>query len=442
MSHLTTPISPNLQTKYRVKPTMYPTPEERENQLLQEMKQYQFKARPFNAKLFSSKGSIGVPKPLKREPIVARTPEFVRRLREKNKEHQQKLDITPPREFHALKFNPAIFQAPVGIPEPVHLPPTIPQPFHFRTETRATIAQKEIDEAMQKKIQMEQEANHFRAMPMPSYPQPIQPQKTEKKIEVRPFHLLTEERFRKEDNSEAKIGSQESILSQTSKKKTLQTESPSSRRSSNASISQGITIPEPFTLLIEKRCDSHLERELETLREAEEEERKRHSFRAQPASVLEKPPFIPQPSNRPLTEPIDTATHSDRRAEEREAFNERVRQQAAEMELKKMEEEEARIKKEEEEEKQWRKKVSFHAQPIKASFDQPDFVPQPSTKPLTEAKSPMLLTKLRAEGKTRVTIVEEKDDSEMENISENFDFETTSMKAEDSNNSSSVQMED
>ena len=55
-------------------------------------------------------------------------------------------------------------------------------------------------------------------------------------------------------------------------------------------------------------------------------------FKARPASVLERAPFVPQRSDKPLSEIDDFQLNSDRRAEEREAYEVQKKHREAEQE--------------------------------------------------------------------------------------------------------------
>ena len=55
-------------------------------------------------------------------------------------------------------------------------------------------------------------------------------------------------------------------------------------------------------------------------------------FKARPASVLDKEPFVPLPSDKPLSEIDNFQLNSDRRAEEREAYEMQKKHREAEQE--------------------------------------------------------------------------------------------------------------
>ena len=81
--------------------------------------------------------------------------------------------------------------------------------------------------------------------------------------------------------------------------------------------------------------------------------------------MLTKAPFEPKPSEKPLSEISNFTLHSDRRAEERHAFDLKLKQKEAEIEGAKREREERRKREEEEKIAELRKAAVHKAQPIR-----------------------------------------------------------------------------
>ena len=81
--------------------------------------------------------------------------------------------------------------------------------------------------------------------------------------------------------------------------------------------------------------------------------------------VLSTAPFQPRPSEKPLSEVGNFMLHSERRAQEREAFDIKLKQKEAEMEGAKRELESRRRREEEEEVNRMRKQAVPKAQPIR-----------------------------------------------------------------------------
>ena len=125
------------------------------------------------------------------------------------------------------------------------------------------------------------------------------------------------------------------------------------------------TKPEPFKLQIKERVDARLTQWQENVEKELEEQKRAAEFKATEATVLEKAPFVPKPSDKPLSEISNIVLHSDRRAEEREAFDLKVKQKEVDMEGAKREQEERRKREEQEEVARLRKAAVHRAQPIR-----------------------------------------------------------------------------
>ncbi len=70
----------------------------------------------------------------------------------------------------------------------------------------------------------------------------------------------------------------------------------------------------------------------------EEEERARQeqaTFHANPPTVIFKKPFEPEPSHKPLACPVDLQLNSDKRAQERELYDQYLKQKEEYMEQQK-----------------------------------------------------------------------------------------------------------
>ncbi|KAH7830678.1 uncharacterized protein MONOS_6323 [Monocercomonoides exilis] len=406
----TIPISPYLRTRTRVKPSEFLTPEERENQLLDELKKHQFKAKPFNKKIVTACGTLGLKQIAKAKTVIPKTPEFVRRVKKQLKQCKTNEIVAKQshKAFKALPLNESIFSTVTGVP-PRKLPNvTKPQPFTLLSDQRA---QRSLAHNSEKSLEKEEgEQFVFKARPVPKY-KTIQPiQRHETKIEVKPFRLLTDLRGKHEE---------EHIKEEIEKKKEEETKVyPFKALStklehkpfvpvlpSSSGLHQPI-VPKPFHLHTEERVLERTSRKHSSRPNASfsrssnstqnETSREKTTFKARQATVLRKPPFVPQKSTRPLTKPVQFVIHSDLRAEERKQFEERQKQR-----LMKEKEERERKKKEEErrlmeEEERFREEHKFRAQPIRASFDHPTFVPTLGRSKLTEAATPHLMTKERA----------------------------------------------
>jgi targeting protein for Xklp2 len=141
----------------------------------------------------------------------------------------------------------------------------------------------------------------------------------------------------------------------------------------------------PFNLQSEERgalyrqnWKSKLETEMKDL----EENRK---FHAKPPSVIYKEPFRPDYSGKALVEPIEPNLHSDKRALEREKYDEELRRKQEVEEMHRREMEILQAERDREEEIERRRQLVHKALPLKIT---PPFQVKSSDKPLTEPQSP------------------------------------------------------
>jgi len=148
-----------------------------------------------------------------------------------------------------------------------------------------------------------------------------------------------------------------------------------------------LTKTEPFKMAIDERVESRLAKWQEGLNKELEEQRKATQFKATEARSLVIPPFVPKPSDKALSEISNFTLHSDRRAEERAAYELERSAKEAGLEGQRREMEERKRRREEEEVMKLRRAAVHKAQPIK--HYKPLEV-KPSTKPLTQPEPPHL----------------------------------------------------
>ena len=158
-----------------------------------------------------------------------------------------------------------------------------------------------------------------------------------------------------------------------------------------------VTEPVPFNLASEKLHEARKaewERQLDT--ELEVERAQFSSFRAAPAEVLCKSPYVPRKSSKPLTEISNFQLSTDKRNQQRQEFDAKVAASQREAELHKQRETERKAAMEAEEVKAMRSnQMSFKATPIMDYKGRVSNVVH-SEKQLTNPMSPHLHTKARA----------------------------------------------
>ena len=124
------------------------------------------------------------------------------------------------------------------------------------------------------------------------------------------------------------------------------------------------------------------------------------NFKAQPAPAFNRPREVPKSVRKPLTKVISPTFESDKRAERRKSFDNKMRQSMAEKEMQAALEAEYKADEENRDINIMRRKsvaeggLMYKAKDIIREDPYP--VANPVRAPLTEAKSPLLMTKVRA----------------------------------------------
>jgi len=147
-----------------------------------------------------------------------------------------------------------------------------------------------------------------------------------------------------------------------------------------------LTVPEPFNLQSEVLSAVAKQRQKEMQLAAEQREAEMREFKAKESFALGSP-FLPKPSNNPLTVPESPDLKSTTRAEARQDFESEKNRRLEEKRLRK-EAELAQIAKDEETEAlALRGKMVFKARPF---VEAPPMVVRKSARPLTLAVSPLV----------------------------------------------------
>lgn len=298
--------------------------------------------------------------------LRARTPKI------KSTEELEKEELEKIPKFKARPLNKRIFSSrgDLGIFRNSKRQATTPLEFHFATEERCYHSPPPVD--LLEKLSLNSEP-HQDAGCRPTVPKPFHLLTEERGAEKeRKFMLELQEQKRKEE--EARIPKANPLPYTIEYPVIPQKPEP-----------KECTKPEPFQLESLIRHEEELQRMMEERARAEKEEAEKRKFRAQP-NMSNVPVHIPQVPRMPLTEVQEFSFHADARAAERLEFDKKIlEKQNLYMKLK--EEYEAAKKVEEERAiKAMRQEMIPHARPL-PSFNKP-FVPERSSKELTEPKSP------------------------------------------------------
>ena len=323
---VTLPKTPNLSTKTRSRPMAEGvlSKEEKEAKELEEMKNYKFKAKPFDRRIIECDGMYGVKKP--EETIAA----------------------------------------------------TKPKPFVFESDERLeTRKEKEPEE------NEEEHAPNFKAMPQPNFEKVFRPQLKHARTEPKPFSFeeKDKERWQKKEEKIHDVYKEEERLREF-KAQPLPSDSPDPLP---AVSSKCCTSFKPFALNTDNRGAKKAEKWIQKVKSELEEGRTKATFKAKPCKVVHDAPFVPQKSKKPLTEVNEFALNTNHRAERREELEVSKKEREQIDEELRREREAQREREEQEAIALLRKQLVHKAQPI---HKYKNVKVKPSEKPLTEAHSP------------------------------------------------------
>ncbi|CAG9315268.1 unnamed protein product [Blepharisma stoltei] len=192
----------------------------------------------------------------------------------------------------------------------------------------------------------------FHAKEMPDFSNPFTPTKSFTPTKFQPFHLKTEERGsskKKSEQLEYQRSLQENSISMFRATPMPDFTPPSLKKSERPP-----TTPIPFVLATERRSME---------RPPSYSPSTFQNFKAKPMPDFSHP-FFPVSNNMELTQPMDIELHTDKRAEERAAFEESLREKERQESLLRSLEEQERKKKENHEVQLFRKQAEFRARPM------------------------------------------------------------------------------
>lgn len=384
---LTIPHTPALATRGRGRPNTAVSQEEREAAELATHQAQQFRAQGVGETLPKfkhgqvEKKACTIPEPFALHGSMARP---VARVEEE------------PHVFTAKPVNKRVLAAPVGVPEKRANVLIEPQSPAFSLKSRMAernLAKAAVVEAVEEPV--------VRARPAPHRGVPVSlPPAARKSTQPEPFSFEQRDQStlaRKEDRLRRAMEEERQArqFHANPVPKAVETGGRLPERQPMA-----LTKPEPFRMAIDERVDARVAKWQEGLKEELEEQRRATQFKASEARSLVIPPFVPKPSEKPLSEISNFTLHSDRRAEERAAYELERSAKEAGLEGQRRELEERRRRQEEEEVARQRRAAVHRAQPVKQY--KPMEV-KPSTKPLTMPESPHLQAGKGGRAKTNST---------------------------------------
>ncbi|ELT91121.1 hypothetical protein CAPTEDRAFT_156379 [Capitella teleta] len=330
---LTKPRTPNLQSRLRHRPVAAESQAEKEEREAEEVSKFKFKARPLNERILRS--TVGVKKVPVKEITQPVTPDL-------HTNHRAAVRPKPSTEeessFDRTMKSMANHKVPFsGLPFQPALEHKItePEPFSFDSRDKERWAMKE--QKIQQIYEEEKKAREFHAHPLPDLSPDVLPAVPKKPP----------------------------------------------------------TKMKPFDLDCQIRGTSKAEEWGQKIEEELRQKRALAKFKARPASVLEKAPFIPEHSNKPLTDVTEVTLNTEKRAEERHEWETHFAQQRTETELQKHAAEQLRLKQEEEEVKHLRQEIVHKANPIR---QYKSVEVHSSSIPLTNPQTPRFSARLQSRG--------------------------------------------
>eukprot|EP01104_Vermistella_antarctica_P000579 TRINITY_DN10731_c0_g1_i1.p1 TRINITY_DN10731_c0_g1~~TRINITY_DN10731_c0_g1_i1.p1 ORF type:complete len:889 (+),score=198.21 TRINITY_DN10731_c0_g1_i1:272-2938(+) len=433
---LTVPHEFNFQTDARsaARPkTNVESSQQKEDRLVESMNKRQFRALPLNPKILHSAGDYGVPRI--RKPALTQPKEFAfatderaavwgdkeeeleaspggisRRLKRRRsgqdrpghhgkhvdqqhrqkkarmstKKQQQKDDslefYDTPEEDKNRRRKKSAYR---GVPQREVGMLTVPQSPHFATKERALSRPQPAPKNNYK----------FRARPLPSNEMPFCPAASTRPLtSPHPFALSTDKRGKEK----VEIFEENLVQKQKVDKKKRQFHArPIPLRDPMPCVGGeapvGVTIPQPFKMHVDRRKEPQAQQFRENENEKQVQAKKGHTFRAK--QYHQKVPFVPSRSNKALTVVSDFQLNSDRRATDRQAFDDMMFQKDREAANAKKQLELQHKEHEEREIREMRRKMVHRPMPVR--HYRPIAI-EPSSQPLTEPMSPVFKTRRRA----------------------------------------------
>jgi len=378
---LTVAKTPTLTTRGRNRPMRHiPTQEEKEQREWEEHKQKQFKAHPVNTRILEK--TVGLHKVAPKSLTVPAEFNLYHkhavstgdlRLGEQEEERY---------EFHAKPVNPRIMQGPTGVKPAEPLPVTVPESPAFASKHRVRIP-------VEVPRTEESSKGPARSHPVPHPGVPFRP-KLEK-------HFTVPEPFMVEERSKQMMTRRDKMIQQVYDEEKRAREFTASGYTATpdslpAKQERPITAPQPFHLSADERGQRYKEEFFTKVEEEERQAKEATKFKAGPCDVTRADPFMPQKSNKPLTEINDFNLNVDQRPTQREAFDQHIKAKEAELEGLKRQREERTGRERQEEVARMRQQAVHQAQGIKKYKS---VIVKPSDKPLTDAHSPHFSQRLR-----------------------------------------------
>ncbi|XP_041377043.1 targeting protein for Xklp2 homolog isoform X2 [Gigantopelta aegis] len=374
---LTVPCTPVLQTRNRTRGVKVPSQHQLEEEELQDMKKHQFKAHGVNTQILKHP-NIGVPKVAVKPTTEPK--EF--NLHPGKRSVEQAETVEEKHEFHANPLPVQILKHTVGVKPAKVIPVTVPQSPAFALKNRVRLPVE---------IPDDKECSLTKSRPVPHVGIPFQPKISHNYTVPQPFSFEKRNKSvqQKKEEKLRQLSEDERKAKEFHAQPIPWMESPVGLPDKQV---KEPTKLEPFQLKVDIRGAKKAEEWRHQVEEELNQQRSMKNFHARPAVVIKKPPFVPERSHRPLVEVDEFELNTDRRAIEREEFEEHKKAREAELEA----ESRQQMKRKEDEEQlaiaKLRAEMIHKANPVKKYCPVQVHL---SDKPLTEPMSPRFSERLR-----------------------------------------------
>ncbi|GFO43502.1 targeting protein for xklp2 homolog [Plakobranchus ocellatus] len=358
---LTVAQSPNLASRGRTR-TVHALPrEELERIEFEKHQKEQFKAHPVNQRVLQQP-NLGVPKVEPRPLTIPSEFALSRRRSMSTGDLREALNAVEDdhHRFQAKPVNPKIFQGQLGVKPVEPAPPTIPESPAFALKNRIRLQKETVPQEEPQRVPRANRVPHEGIPFRPkvdhrfTVPEPFQ-------VEERSKEMLTRKQQKIQQMLEEEKRAHEF---QASCLPSLSPDQLPPKQQKPA------TVPEPFELYVDKRGKEYQEQfRAKQLEEERRMQREAATFKAGPNSVIQKKPFQPQNSTKPLTEIDEFQLNTDIRAASREQYDQHLKQREAEFEAIKRQKAERQERDEKAAVARMRKEAVHVASGIKKSLD-------------------------------------------------------------------------
>ncbi|XP_029579233.1 targeting protein for Xklp2 isoform X5 [Salmo trutta] len=312
---ITHPHTPQLMTRQRSRPTVVKSSAELEDEELQKLQQFKFKALELNRKILE--GALNPKKPTVKKSTHPEV--FHMHMDKRLAERQASKKPDEPEEQHTFHSRPLpvrILEEVVGVPEKKVQCPTVPESPAWALKRMR----------MDRKVEEVKPPAPLKAHAVPHFGLPFLPKLQDKtQVEVCPFSFEERERERQ-------------VLKEKRLEELRHEEVPTFKAQPLPDFHAVVlpekkvaepTKPEPFKLLLDERGAAKNDRWEQMMKEEQKHQAEAATFKARPNTAIHKEPFMPKKDNRSVLVPEVFQLATERRAKERLEFEQALSEKEA-----------------------------------------------------------------------------------------------------------------